>query len=217
MIRYPVLLFDWDGTLSDSAALIVRSIQRSAVDLALPVPTDAEASYIIGLGLIDSMRHLFPGLESDAYPRVADRYKVHWLAGHGEVALFPGVEAGLAALKARGHRLAVATGKSRKGLDAALAQTGLARYFDLSRCADEGEPKPHPGMLLHLLDAFGVEAGTALMVGDTTHDLDMASAAGVDGLAVAYGAHPEERLATSPRVHCVHTPAALWTWLNENA
>ena len=217
MSRYHLLVFDWDGTLSDSAALIVRSIQRSAEDLSLPVPTDAQASYIIGLGLIDAMKHLFPGLAEGFYPKVADRYRVHWMVGYRDVVLFPGVEAGLRQLKERGYQLAVATGKSRKGLDTALEQTGLASLFDRSRCADEGMPKPHPDMLFYLLDAFGTDAADALMIGDTTHDLDMASAAGVDGLAVCYGAHPAEQLSTSQKVHCIDTPAGLWTWLNENA
>ena len=217
MSRYNLLVFDWDGTLSDSAALIVRSIQRSAEDLSLAVPTDAQASYVIGLGLIDAMKHLFPGLEAVAYPKVAERYKAHWMAGYRDVVLFPGVESGLRQLKDRGFQLAVATGKSRKGLDTALDQTGLRPLFDLSRCADEGMPKPHPDMLFYLLDATGAAPAEALMIGDTTHDLDMATAAGVDGLAVCYGAHPAEQLEASQRVHCIDTPAGLWTWLNENA
>lgn len=216
-MRYELLVFDWDGTLSDSAAHIVHSIRQAAADLDLPVPSDAQARHIIGLGLGDAMARLFPQLPESGWARVADRYRHHYLAGESVVGLFPGVTEALPALAARGHLLAVATGKSRRGLDRALQVAGLETVFHASRCADEGFPKPHPDMLLHLLDVFAVAPGAALMIGDTTHDLEMARAAGVAGLAVTYGAHPADQLRSAAPVAALHGPGQLFQWLNENA
>jgi phosphoglycolate phosphatase len=217
MPRYSLVVFDWDGTLVDSAAHIVHSIQASARDLDLPVPSDRQARHIIGLGLGDALERLFPGLPARQYPDVAERYRYHYLAGESVVSMFDGVRQGLEALRQRGRLLAVATGKSRRGLDRSLQATGLAPLIDASRCADEGFPKPHPDMLHYLMDALGVEAGEVLMVGDTTHDLEMARAAGVDAVAVSYGAHDAADLAREdPRV-CLHSPPDLWEWLLSNA
>ena len=217
MRRYELLVFDWDGTLADSAAHIVHSIRAAAADLGLTVRTDAQARHIIGLGLSDAMARLFPDLPAAGWAQVADRYRHHYLPGESAVALFPGVEAALPALCRRGHLLAVATGKSRRGLDRALSTAGLEPVFHATRCADEGFPKPHPDMLLHLLDLFSVAPGAALMIGDTTHDLEMAAAAGVDSLAVTYGAHPAEQLRDAGALAAVDAPAALFQWLHENA
>jgi phosphoglycolate phosphatase len=217
MHRYALVVFDWDGTLVDSAAHIVGSIQAAAGDLDLAVPSDRDARHIIGLGLIDAMEYLFPGLAGDRYALVADRYRHHYVAGEGVVKLFEGVEDGLARLAARGHLLAVATGKSRRGLDRALNDTGLGRHFHATRCGDEGFPKPHPDMLEFLCDELGVERDGAVMVGDTTHDLHMAQAAGIDAVAVAYGAHDPETLRAACPTVCLDTPAELWQWLDRNA
>lgn len=214
-MRYELLVFDWDGTLADSAAHIVHSIRSAAADLGLPVPADAQARHIIGLGLADAMARLFPHLPEAGWAKVADRYRHHYLAGEAVVGLFPGVVEGLPELSRRGHLLAVATGKSRRGLDRALEQSGLEPAFHATRCADEGFPKPHPGMLLHLLELFGVPPEGALMVGDTTHDLEMARAAGVDALAVAYGAHPAAELHAASPVAVLDSPADLFRWLQE--
>lgn len=215
--RYQLVVFDWDGTLVDSAAHIVDSIQAAARDLSLPVPADEDARHIIGLGLIDAMEYLFPSVAPDQYGRVADRYRHHYVAGEAVVKLFEGVETGLARLRDKGHRLAVATGKSRRGLDHALAETGLGSYFDATRCGDEGFPKPHPDMLEYLFGELDVEPAVAVMVGDTTHDLEMARAARADSVAVAYGAHAPATLRAAKPSAYVATPAELWEWLDRNA
>jgi phosphoglycolate phosphatase len=212
--EYDLYVFDWDGTLSDSAAHIVTSIQASAQDLGLPVPSDYDSRHIIGLGLQDALSTLFPDLSPDRYRDVAERYKVHYLAGETHLSLFEGVEPGLRAAQAAGRLLAVATGKSRRGLDRALETTGLREFFAASRCADEGFAKPHPDMLEYLLDHLGVTPDRALMIGDTTHDVEMAHGARMDSVAVTYGAHDPAKLARSRPTHTVHSPRELWQWLN---
>lgn len=212
---YRLLIFDWDGTLMDSAAHIVASIQASAVDLGLAVPDRERASYIIGLGLREALSHLFPELPEEEHPRLADRYRHHYLGRDHTIPLFVGVEPMLRGLAGRGARLAVATGKSRLGLDRALAQSGLGPLFEVTRTADEAFSKPHPAMLEMILAATGVAAADALMIGDTVHDLEMARNAGMDSLAVSYGAHHGALLAgCAPRVICGSIPD-LDIWLNQ--
>jgi len=211
--RYDLVVFDWDGTLMDSTGLIARSLQAACRDVGAPVPSDDEALFVIGLNMADSFRRVVPDLDASGRERLADRYRFHSLANEHEAPLFGGVREMLADLHGRGRRLAVATGKARRGLDRALEATGLAPWFEATRCADEGFAKPHPGMLLMLLELTGVEPGRALMVGDTTHDLELAANAGVDALAVSYGAHREELLATRPaRARCASIPE-LHRWL----
>jgi phosphoglycolate phosphatase len=215
--RYSLIVFDWDGTLIDSASAIVECIQLAARDLALPVPDRETASHVIGLGLHDSLRHAVPTLPREQYTGFAQRYREHFLAREDSMGPFPGVRELLDELRGRGHSLAVATGKSRLGLDRAMASTGLAGLFSATRCADETHPKPHPAMLLELMGELVVEPERALMVGDTSHDLAMAAAAGVDALAVAYGAHPGAQLrALGPRA-CVASIVELKAWLETNA
>jgi phosphoglycolate phosphatase len=215
--RYSLIVFDWDGTLIDSASAIVECIQLAARDLSLPVPDRDTASHVIGLGLHDSLRHAVPSLPSERYGEFVARYRNYFLEREDAMGLFPGVRELLDELSARGHSLAVATGKSRRGLDRAMETTGLAALFRATRCGDETQPKPHPAMLLELMQQLTVEPGDALMIGDTSHDLAMAAAAGVDALAVAYGAHPQERLrALAPRA-CVASIAELRAWLETNA
>ena len=211
--RYRLLVFDWDGTLADSAAVIVEAIQRACVDLELPMPADSAARYVIGLGLHDALRHVAPTLEERDYPQLSARYRAHYLNRDPEIPLFPGVAAMLAALNARGHLLAVATGKSRRGLDRALEQAGIGRHFVATRCADEGLPKPSPDMLLHLMNHVGTAPAETLMIGDTTHDLLLAANAGVDAVAVTYGAHPEPALAAEHPCAVVRTLDELAGWL----
>jgi len=215
--RFDLLVFDWDGTLVDSAAHIVDSIRAAAQDLALPVPSQADALHIIGLGLKDAMAYLFPSQAADEYPRLGERYRFHYLAGDHKVPLFPGADAALRSWHALGFQLAVATGKSRHGLDRALASFNIGRYFHASRCADEGFPKPHPQMLLWLIEALSAEPERTLMIGDTTHDLEMARRAGVSAVAVAYGAHPRCELEPHAPLACAGSFAELVQWVNENA
>ena len=214
--RYALIVFDWDGTLIDSAATIVECIQQASRDLGLAVPDRARASHVIGLGLEDSLRHAVPELPSERYREFAESYRRHFLSREDSMALFPGVPQLLARLRARGHRLAVATGKSRKGLERAFAASGLGAHFECSRCGDETDPKPHPSMLRELMQELSIEQGRALMVGDTSHDLEMARRAGVDALAVTYGAHPEDALRALRPVACVSSIGDLDRWLIRN-
>jgi len=215
--RFDLIVFDWDGTLMDSAAAIVRAMQAAARDLDLPAPPEERARYVIGLGLGDALRHAIPELDEAAYPRMVERYRHHYLSSDHELSLFEGVDALIDALAGRGHLLAVATGKSRVGLNRALGHTGLGRYFHATRCADECFSKPHPAMLEELMDELGAAPERTLMIGDTTHDLQMAKNARTAGLAVGFGAHPVEVLAAESPLACVRTPGELAAWLLANA
>lgn len=214
--RYDLLVFDWDGTVMDSTAVIVRSIQAAARDLGLPVPADAVASHVIGLGLTDALRHAVPSLARDEYPRLVERYVAHWRAHEDDLVLFAGVETLLADLRGRDYRLAVATGKSRAGLDRVLARGGLTAAFDWTRCADETRSKPHPQMLIDIMARFDAPPERTLMIGDTTHDAQMAANAGAHALAVAYGAHPREQLAAFKPRAVVGSVAELSKWLERH-
>jgi len=214
--RFELIVFDWDGTVLDSAGAIVRAIQASCVDLDLPVPADARARHVIGLGLQDALSHAVPELAEEDYPRMVERYRHHYLSRDHELSLFDGVEALVASLADEGVTLAVATGKSRKGLDRALAHSGLGRFFAATRCADECFSKPHPAMLEALMDELMIRPDQTLMIGDTTHDLQMAVNAGVAALGVTYGAHPVDHLQTVPSLGCVDSVEALAEWLKQN-
>ena len=215
--RYPLLVFDWDGTLIDSAGAIVESLQLACTDIGLRCPAADRARHIIGLGLQDALRELVPELDQKDYGKLVERYRLHFLARDRETALFPGIEAGLAELRSSGHTLAIATGKSRRGLERALDQTGLRAHFMASRCADEGHSKPHPGMLHAVMEELCVPQDATLMIGDTTHDLQMAANAGVRSVAVTYGAHPRDVLAAARPEACVDAVDELLRWLAENA
>ncbi len=215
--RYELIIFDWDGTLMDSAGTIVACIQAACRDLGLPVPSREAASHIIGLGLQDALKHLLPDLPALDHPRLVEAYRNHYLAQDAEIPLFTGADTLVASLHARGHLLAVATGKARRGLERAFQHTGLGAYFHASRTADETFSKPHPAMIEELLDELAVPAERALMVGDTSHDLLMARNAVVDALAAGYGAHPAESLAQfEPLAVCYDFPE-LAQWLLANA
>jgi len=213
--RYELIVFDWDGTLSDSAALITHAIRQACADLELPVPSEADARYVIGLGLNDALRHVAPALSVDDYPRLSARYRAHYMAQEA-IPLFAGVVEMLEALVARGHLLGIATGKSRRGLELALQHAGIGHRFVATRCADEGFPKPHPDMLERLIEQTGVRADAAVMIGDTTHDLLLAQNAGVDAVGVAYGAHPHDALLSVPHRAIVGDVSGLARWLGEN-
>ncbi len=191
-----LLVFDWDGTLVDTTRAIARAMQRAAADLGLEVPDDRRASHVIGLGLSDALRLAVPGLTRQRFPEYVERYRHHYLASGTEPGAFAGVSEMLSELQALDVPLAVATGKSRIGLERSLEQTGWRGRFVATRCADEGEPKPHPWMLNDLFEELAVAPDEAVMIGDTTHDLQMAEAAGCPAVAVSYGAHPRETLQT---------------------
>lgn len=211
--RFELLVFDWDGTLMDSAAAITGALQSACADLGLPVPSDERARYVIGLGLNDAMRHVLPGVDPCNYASVVERYRVHYLQRDRHTALFPGAAELVAGLREAGFLLAIATGKGRRGLERVLESTGLKDLFHASRCADDGHCKPDPRMLEALFDELGVDPQRALMIGDTTHDMEMARAAGVARVAVAYGAHPKEALLAYEPVACVEDFPQLRRWL----
>ena len=215
--QFDLICFDWDGTLFDSTAIIVRSIQQAVLDVGGAKPTDEAASYVIGMALMPALAHAAPDVPKDKYPLLGERYRHHYLATQHDISLFDGVLPMLADLKRRHHWLTVATGKSRRGLDDVLASRQLHGIFDGSRTADETAGKPHPRMLHELMREFGAEPERTLMIGDTTHDLQMARNAGVASVGVSYGAHePHDFGALGPR-YIAHSVAGLNRWLAEHA
>jgi phosphoglycolate phosphatase len=214
-VRYSLIVFDWDGTIIDSHSTIVACMQEASLELGLPVPERERASHVIGLGLHDAMRIVAPGLPAARYPEFVAAYRRHFLAREDAMQLFRGMHELLAELS-QSHVLAIATGKSRQGLERSLAANGIGDLFAASRCADETNPKPHPAMLLELMEALQVRADGVLMIGDTSHDMEMARAAGVDAVAVAYGAHPEEGLRACGPLGCFSDVAQLSEWLKAN-
>lgn len=214
--RFELIVFDWDGTLLDSAGAIVACIQAAAADVGMPVPAEDRARHVIGLGLGEALRYAVPELAVERHAELADRYRHHYLSRDHELSLFRGATELVRNLAADGYLLAVATGKSRKGLDRALAVSGLAECFHATRCADECHSKPHPQMLEELMDELGVSPGLTLMIGDTTHDVQMAKNAGVEALAVAYGAHPREILEELSPLHCASSITEMAEWLRRH-
>ena len=211
-----LLVFDWDGTLWIP--------QRSSWNPSNPppatyllVPSDTDARHIIGLGLNDALGYLFPGVSRENYGALVERYRFHFLARDSEIPLFYGAAEAIRDLRQKGFLLAVATGKSRTGLNRALENTGLRSYFHATRCADEGFSKPHPGMLHALMDELGTGPERTLMIGDTTHDLQMAANAGVAAVGAAYGAHPRDNLLTLSPLACLESFAELHRWLMAHA
>jgi phosphoglycolate phosphatase len=215
--KIDLIVFDWDGTLIDSAGVIVQCIRESCRDIGIAVPSERDCRFIIGLGLQDALTRLLPQLSPSDYPRLSERYRHHFLGRERDAVLFDGVEPLLEQLCDAGYLLAVATGKSRRGLDRALDQTGLAKWFAGSRCADETFSKPHPAMLLELMDDFATGPQHTLMVGDTTYDLQMARNAGCGAIAVASGAHERGELELLEPLACLRSIAELGPWLATQA
>jgi len=215
--RFDLIAFDWDGTLFDSTALIVRSLQDACRDIGVEVPDAARAAYVIGLGLRDALEYAVPGLPSERYAELAASYRRHYLGSQHELSLFTGTIEMLRALKARQHLLAVATGKTRRGLDDVLRMTELRGLFDASRTADETVSKPHPLMLQELMAECGIAPERTLMVGDTTHDLQLAVNAGASAVGVSFGAHDHEAFAPFEPLFIAHSTRELHDWLITNA
>ena len=211
--HFDLIAFDWDGTLFDSTALITRCIQAACVDVGVAMPTDEQASYVIGMGLIEALQHAAPGLPRERYPELGARYRHHYTARQHEIMFFDGTLGMLEALKTRGHLLAVATGKSRRGLDDALNTSALRGLFDATRTADETASKPDPRMLHELMNDLQVPPERTLMIGDTTHDLQLAKNAGVASIGVSFGAHDHESFAAYEPRFVAHSTAELSAWL----
>ena len=215
--QFDLIAFDWDGTLFDSTAIIARAIQAAVRDVGGTVPSDQDASYVIGMGLMQALAHAAPDVPKSLYPQLGERYKHHYSAQQHELTLFQGVLPLLAELKSRHHWLTVATGKSRAGLNEALRSVALQGVFDGSRTADETAGKPSPLMLNQLMREFGADPERTLMIGDTTHDLQMALNASCASLGVSYGAHePDAFHALRPRF-VAHSVQELRDWLLAHA
>ncbi len=214
--RFDLIAFDWDGTLFDSTAIITRCIQEAVRDVGGAVPSDETASYVIGMALMPALAHAAPDVPKEKYPQLGERYRHHYLAHQHDISLFEGVLPMLAALKSRQYLLTVATGKSRVGLDEALHAAELKGMFVGSRTADETRGKPHPQMLNELMAEFGVRPERTLMIGDTTHDLQMALNAGCASVGVSYGAHEPTAFDELKPRFVAHSVRELHDWLVTN-
>ena len=215
--RFDLIAFDWDGTLFDSTAIIARCIQLAVGDAGGTVPSDEDASYVIGLGLMQALAHAAPDVPKEKYPLLGERYKHHYSLHQNDITLFPGVLAMLDDLRERQHLLTVATGKSRWGLNQALGDVKLKNVFHASRTADETAGKPNARMLHELMAEMGVPPERTLMVGDTTHDLQMALNAGCASVGVSYGAHDAGALHALNPLFVAHSAEQLHQWMLENA
>ena len=215
--RYDLIVFDWDGTVMDSTAIIAASIQAACRDLKLAVPDDESARHVIGLGLNQALRQAVPDAPEEMYEPLVARYRYHFLSQDQAIPLFDQARETIAELHDAGYRLGVATGKNRAGLNRALEATGMERYFHATRTADQTFSKPHPAMLFELMEELSVSAERTLMVGDTTHDVQLAQNAGVDVVAVAYGAHPAEQLLALQPLALMQDFAQLRAWFRLNA
>ena len=215
--RFDLIAFDWDGTLFDSTAIIVRCIQAAVRDVGGTVPTDKEAAYVIGMGLMQALAHAAPDVPPEKYTELGNRYRFHYIQHQDDLSLFEGVLPLLNDLRERGHLLAVATGKSRRGLDEALHTVQLKGVFDGSRTADQTAGKPHPLMLQELMAEFDVAPERLLMIGDTTHDLQMAVNAGCASVGVSYGAHEPDAFHALQPLAVVHSVRELHDWLLAHA
>ena len=215
--RFDLIAFDWDGTLYDSTRLIVRCIQAAVIDVGGAKPSEDDAAWVIGLGLAEALARAAPDVPKEKYVELGARYRYHYVQHQDDLVLFDGVLPMLDALRARGHKLAVATGKSRRGLNDALSTVALRDRFDASRTADETAGKPHPRMLLELMEELDVAPERTLMIGDTTHDLQLALNAGCASVGVSYGAHEPAAFDAFKPLHIAHSVADLQAWLVANA
>ena len=215
--RFDLIAFDWDGTLFDSTAIITRCIQNAVQDVGGKRPSDKDASYVIGMGLMQALAHAAPDVPVDRYPELGARYQHHYKIHQADISLFNGVLPMLSDLKSLHYILTVATGKSRRGLDEVLQAVELKDRFSGTRTADETAGKPHPRMLHELMHQFGVSPERTLMIGDTTHDLQMALNAGCPSVGVSYGAHESEDFHALSPLFVAHSVTELHDWLLHKA
>lgn len=213
MKHYEAVIFDWDGTLMDSTYSIIESIQLASADLGLEVPSTMQASWIIGMSLESGLYKAVPDLTAEQMPEFLDRYRHHFFQRDASIKMFDGAVEMLDQLRSRVVPISVATGKSRVGLDRVLQVVNLAHYFNTTRCADETRGKPDPLMLHEILWELDLEPENVLMVGDTTHDTYMAHNAGMDCLAVTYGAHDVPTLEKSEPTAIVTSVPEMQDWI----
>lgn len=212
-MTYKMVVFDWDGTILDSTGAIARSIRGACIEAGLPDPGEEIASYVIGLGLDEALRHAAPGANHSQIEMLIASYRKHYLSKDHELELFEGAVPLLKTLNEMGVICTVATGKSRHGLNRAMVHSDTKKFFMGSRCADECHSKPHPQMILELMEEFAINPANVVMIGDTTHDLNMAQAAGVHALSVQTGAHSPKLLSQVPHVQSFHSINELAPWL----
>lgn len=218
MNDYRLLVFDWDGTLMDSAERIVSCLRAAIDDLGLAPHPDSALRDIIGLGLREAVEALYPRCGDATFEAFKARYRHYFLAPDARgPELFPAVYETLEALNEAGYLLAIATGKGRQGLDRVLHETGCTRYFRATRCADECHSKPHPAMLLELTAYFRVDPRETLMIGDSEYDVLMARNAGAHALGVSFGVHGRERLLRAGALDCVDSVPGVRRWLGAAA
>jgi phosphoglycolate phosphatase len=210
-----LVIFDWDGTVVDSTPTITRAILAACEDIGVPVPNEQDASWVIGLGLKDALSRVAPNLSAEQEQALSERFRHHYLSQDKFLRPFEGLTQVLDDLKTSGLPLAVATGKSRVGLERAFDATGTRHYFETSRCADESDPKPAPTMVFEICETLNISPSAALVIGDTTHDIFMAKSAGAQALAVGYGAHPTRELLSANPVDCVHSVPQLHEWIRQ--
>lgn len=216
MAKLKLIVFDWDGTLSDSADRIVRAVGRAAAQVGLPVLAAQQVRDIIGLGLMESFQTLYPDADVGLFEPFTTGYRDAYLSSEQATArLFDGAIETLGTLHSE-FTLAVATGKSRVGLDREMVETETAHFFRTSRCADETEPKPHPQMLLEILEQTGIAPDETLMIGDTDHDIKMAHGAGVTPVAVNCGAQLPDRLSAANPAVILDSVSQMPAWIAEN-
>lgn len=211
---YQLIIFDWDGTLMDSADKIANCIIASATQLGIKEPSKEQVKSIIGLSLQEAMRILFPDESEVVINKLVENYKYHFLtADDTPQGLFAGVVEGLESLNEAGALLAVATGKARRGLKRVFDEVGVEHLFTVSRCADETRSKPHPQMLHEILDFTAIDPHNSIMIGDTTFDMDMASNANMHGLAAGYGVHDPQVLTDAKAIAVIDTFTEIVDWL----
>jgi phosphoglycolate phosphatase len=210
MSKRALVIFDWDGTLMNSSAKIVASMQSAALDCDLNPLDSLAIENIIGLGLPEAIEKLYPGAPLFVREHLRDRYSHHFVHTFTKPSpLFEGVRDLLDGCVKLGVEIAVATGKSRRGIDRVLSETKLQHYFVSSRCADETKSKPHPAMVLELLEERAIPASAAVVIGDTEYDLEMAARAQVASIGVTYGSHSRDRLERHSPIDCVDEPLHL--------
>ena len=214
---YDLLIFDWDGTLMDSTATIAACIQAACVAVGQPKPDIEKCKYVIGLGLMDALRHVAPKCPEDLYPELGRHYRMNYLAGDMHLQLFDGVAVMLASFAEAGYTLAIATGKNRAGLDRVLKNTGIGGFFAATRGADEALPKPDGLMVKQILEELNFAPHRALVIGDTTHDIGMAHHAGVGALALVQGAHSADELTAANPLAVLSSISLMPAWLKERS